>query len=331
MPKSEFQVKTVLLFLALGLPVTAHAKGQLPMPLVINEYQSSRPGIAALATLHNDYEGQGIPKSIQAHATIWYYRCSISDDLRQMEFSHSYVRRLRVCEAEILRTTGKDGYTSNTSEPLPVPATRLNCIVRYEDCAGEIAIVEATISKDPELAALRRAINVRIGDMKRQHGISSGAVKALEEDEAKYRRTLNRDLFILRDGTPLTQQDLLDLQDRLSRRLSALERMSLTADQFIGLWSNGAGELEIRLLPDGRYYVSAYPVDIDFLKWTCELSGRGRIVNGVLVTNLGSGERLELSLLNGTLHSEHEQRHTGYSEYCGAGGHVGGTWFSTLQ
>ncbi|MCV9907637.1 hypothetical protein OIV19_08420 [Brucella sp. HL-2] len=266
-------------------------------------------------------------------ATIWYHNGHRRDDLKEMEYNNSYAHRLRICEGKIMRTTGEDGYTQSTFGPLPVAANnapqRLDCRVRYEDCCRELAIVEATIASDPELAALRRSIDTRIGDLKSQKGVDAAASAALDEDEARYRRCLRRDLYILSDSAALTEEDRSELRGRLSWRLAVLERMSLASDRLTGLWSNASGELEIKHLADGRYSVSANPVDIDLLKWTCEFSGEGRFVSDVLTIDLGAGEQLELNLRDGILHSSHSLCTTGSSEFCGAGGHGDGVWFST--
>ncbi|NTG51689.1 hypothetical protein G6M04_30285 [Agrobacterium rhizogenes] len=335
------------------LPTMAHASGRLPIPPVFEEFKSHSACIAALEAYFKEDQKQVRPKSAgnlpgvelitegvnrigrdQARygARMWRHHVRIHEDLRQTETSHSYEYRLRVCEGKTMQITGEDGYTSSTFEPLLVAAgapPRLKCPVHYEDCTRAIAIVEATIKSDPALAALRQAIDARIEDLKRQAGVSAGASLALDEDEAKYRRSLRRDLYIPADGTPLAEEARSDLRDRLSRRFAQLKPMSLEAHQFAGLWNNASGELEITGLPDGGYSVSANPVDIDDLKWTCELSGEGHIINGVLVADLGAGEQLELSLRDGVLHSGHKRRETDYSEFCGAGGHGDGIWFST--
>ncbi|MFK4823009.1 hypothetical protein ACI0FS_23055 [Ochrobactrum quorumnocens] len=157
----------------------------------------------------------------------------------------------------------------------------------------------------------------------------AAASAALDEDEARYRRSLRRDLYILSDSAALTEEDRSDLWGRLSWRLAVLERMSLASDRLTGLCRNASGELEIKHLADGRYSVSANPVDIDLFKWTCELSGEARFVSDVLTIDLGTGEQLELNLRDGILHSSHSLRTTGSSGFCGAGGHGDGVWFST--
>ncbi|WHS30254.1 hypothetical protein QLQ09_01345 [Brucella sp. NM4] len=357
MPKFEFQLRTMIFCVALCSSTVVHASGQLPLPPVDEEYGSHSACVVALDAFHSENQAQIRSKSIAPNgevsevrlitdgirhtarnsatydATVWYHHGRRRDDLQEMEYNNSYVHRLRICEGKIMRTTGEDGYTQSTFGPLPVAANnasqRLDCRVRYEDCSRELAIVEATIASDPELAALRRSIDTRIGDLKSQKGVDAAASAALDEDEARYRRSLRRNLYILADSATLTEEDRSDLRGRLSWRLAVLERMSLASDRLTGLWSNASGELEIKHLADGRYSVSANPVDIDFLKWTCELSGEGRLVSGVLTIDLGAGEQLELNLRDGILHSSHRLRATGSSEFCGANGHGNGVWFST--
>lgn len=357
MPKFEFQMKTIIFCVALGSSTVVHASGRLPLPPVDEEYGSHSACVRALDTYYKENLAEIRSKSIApngevsevrlitdgirhtAHdsatydATVWYHHGRRRDDLQELENNNSYKHRLRICQGKIMRTTGEDGYTQSTFGPLPVAANnasqRLDCRVRYEDCSRELAIVEATIASDPELAALRRSIETRIGDLKSQKGVDAAATAALDEDEARYRRSLRRDLYILADSAALTEEDRSDLRGRLSWRLAVLERMSLASDRLTELWSNASGELEIKHLTDGRYSVSANPVDIDFLKWTCELSGEGHLVSGVLTIDLGEGEQLELNLQEGVLHSSHRLRATGSSEFCGAGGHGNGVWFST--
>jgi hypothetical protein len=55
----------------------------------------------------------------QYDARIWYHHGGRHDDTEKMEVSHSYTHRLRMCEGKTMRTSGEDGYTSSTFEPMP--------------------------------------------------------------------------------------------------------------------------------------------------------------------------------------------------------------------
>lgn len=202
--------------------------------------------------------------------------------------------------------------------------TAVGCLVRHSDCAREIAVVEDMIRSEPQLADLRRRTDARLARLSAR--MNKDAAQALAEDEARYRRSLRRDLFSAPDHAALDDEARIDLGERLQRRLGWLERIRTGEPHLAGYWANASGELVIEERAPGHFSVSAGLVEIDFLKWTCELTGGGVERGRRLTADLGQGERLELQLRHGVLHSIHVS-HNG-STFCGAGGHANGAWFN---
>lgn len=205
-----------------------------------------------------------------------------------------------------------------------VGPTPISCLVRYSDCAREIAVVEDAIRGDVQLADLRRRTDARLARLSAR--MSKDAAQALAEDEARYRRSLRRDVFSTPDHTMLDEDARIDLKARLQRRLGWLERIRTGQRHFPGYWANASGEIVIEELMPGSFSVSAGLVEIDFLKWTCELIGNGVVRGRRLTADLGQGERLELQLRHGVLHSTHVFQNG--STFCGANGHANGVWFN---
>ncbi|RYG34502.1 MAG: hypothetical protein EON93_08005 [Burkholderiales bacterium] len=198
----------------------------------------------------------------------------------------------------------------------------INCAVRYEDCDREIAILEGAIRAHPHLAAVRRAIDDRLAEI--AGTMTTAAALALDQDETRYRRSLRRDLFATADHTVLDEAALIDLHKRLERRLAWLGRIT-TGRAFEGRWVNASGDIIITRTARAHLAISANLAEIDFLKWTCELEGEGRVREHILRAELGDGEQLELRLGDGILQSTHVVRN--FSKNCGANGHANGVWF----
>lgn len=203
------------------------------------------------------------------------------------------------------------------------PSADINCFVRYQDCTREIAMVENGIRNDPQLAELRRQADQKLASL--GDGMTKGAARALAEDEARYRRSLRRDLFTGPSHAMLGEDERANLRLRLSRRLDWLQRVRTGADSLPGKWANASGEIVITQIAPDRFAVSADLAELDFLKWTCELDGSGVMRGRRLVADMGDAEQLVLRLRHGTLHTAHIFDQS--SSSCGANGHANGVWF----
>lgn len=63
------------------------------------------------------------PKTARYDATIWYHNGALRTDLPepQIETSHSYKHQIRRCDGRTMQTTGDQGYTLSTFDPVDAP------------------------------------------------------------------------------------------------------------------------------------------------------------------------------------------------------------------
>ncbi len=225
---------------------------------------------------------------------------------------------------------------------------RLACHVRADDYAGALAQVAAglpddpaslelgwdlasclrlgqeiehIIREDPALAALRRAGEAKLAALTAQRPPAWRA--PLERDEARFRRGLMRDLFILGDGSFGEWDPRPDLSARLEGRLALLSRLERPRPGIEGQWRNASGTVTVGPAEGGRYSVEADTADIDFLGWTCEFTETMTPTGDELANDATSGAQIRLRVEGGLLLVEQE----GASEFCGAGGTLAGTYF----
>ncbi len=202
------------------------------------------------------------------------------------------------------------------------PARELNCRVIPADCPKEVAATDAMILADPDLAALRAAMDREIDRLKSQPDLSENAKRMFDEDEARFRKSLRRELFFGRGQEDVNKASL---EQTMTRRLEQLQRLSLRTDDILGDWANANGTIIVVPLDEESFLIFANPYDIFDLRWTCELSGRAFPTDYGLMADLGEGETIELRLVDGQLHTDHKSAPP--SQFCGAGGHASGIWF----
>jgi hypothetical protein len=129
----------VVCLLAAG-PVLA--SGQLPVTPTEERLASYEDCLATLTRAHEQDAGRAEPliqddagtsrlvelvsagienigtEMARYEATVWFHNGQPTPDGEQREISHSYAHRLMECEGALLRTSGTDGYTSSTFEPI---------------------------------------------------------------------------------------------------------------------------------------------------------------------------------------------------------------------
>lgn len=128
-------------------PAPAHASGQMPILGVSVSFKSHQACVAALEAAYAEDRKQVIPLRVEANgdrrevslttkgverigpelalydATIWYHNGGLRIDLpaRQIETSHSYEHRVRRCDGNTMKTSGEQGYTLGTFDPVDTP------------------------------------------------------------------------------------------------------------------------------------------------------------------------------------------------------------------
>lgn len=127
-------------------PAPAHASGQMPILAVSVSFKSHQACVAALEEAYAEDRKQVIPLRVEADgdrrevslttkgverigpelalydATVWYHNGGLRADLpeRQIETSHSYEHRIRRCDGNTMRTSGEQGYTLSTFDPVDI-------------------------------------------------------------------------------------------------------------------------------------------------------------------------------------------------------------------
>lgn len=126
-------------------------------------------------------------------------------------------------------------------------------------------------------------------------------------------------------------RDFDDLSARMTERIAFLDQLrTQPATHLQGVWRNAAGTVEIRTLEKGQVSVqinAAHPVNA---RWTCDVSGRGRVGDRAITIDGDDGWRVRVSLDRGLLKVEElTPASRTIRPYCGANGHVDGTYFLT--
>lgn len=197
------------------------------------------------------------------------------------------------------------------------------------DCARATTLAEQTICADPALARLDRRMAERYAAVRR--ALPSAARPALTRDQRWFLGA--RDEW-RENSERVGFRDFAGMAERMSDRIEFLDSLDPRPVRGLtGVWRNLAGSAEVRAAGEGRLRVSisaAHPVNA---RWLCEVSGTGRVVDGVLTVAADDapGWRLRVTLQSGVLTVE-ELAPAGESEmrpYCGANGHVDGGYFRT--
>lgn len=134
---------------ALCLPTLAHASGQVPIFPVTENFKSHQACVAALEAAYAEDRKQVAPLTVDANgsrrqvelitkgmerigsksarydAMIWYHNGGLRADLpeQQIETSHSYEHRIRQCDGRTMKTSGEQGYTLSTFDPVEAAAS----------------------------------------------------------------------------------------------------------------------------------------------------------------------------------------------------------------
>lgn len=129
---------------ALCLPTPADASGQLPTLPSTESFKSHRACVAALEAAHAQDRRQVAPLTVDANgsrhqvelitkgverigsnsarydATLWYHNGEPRPDMPKgtVETNHTYEHRIRQCDGRTMKTSGEQGYTLSTFDPV---------------------------------------------------------------------------------------------------------------------------------------------------------------------------------------------------------------------
>ena len=128
--------------LGLGLAVSAHASGRMPILVFPVTHESHGACVAALEASAAKDRAQTHPLTINAEgqrrevtlhskgveridaqtalydATLWFNHGRPSPSGEYIETSHSFIHRIQKCAGATLETSGEEGYTMNTYTPV---------------------------------------------------------------------------------------------------------------------------------------------------------------------------------------------------------------------
>jgi hypothetical protein len=203
------------------------------------------------------------------------------------------------------------------------PGAMAQCIEKPADCAVEIGKVEAMIRDTPALAAVQKQIDDRIARFRRDR--PRDWIDALDRDEAQFHRSLRRDMWFDDAHAVLDRDQLLEA---LQHRAADLAAMDVIANKPAGRWISAAGPLTLEPQANGDWLVEMYPVDTDYLGWTCEFEAVGRWRGDTMVLRPAKDETIRIRLRYGAMWVQHQMQ-DGYSPSCGHRGTLQGTYFGT--
>lgn len=195
------------------------------------------------------------------------------------------------------------------------------------NCNRASTPTEHAICADPALGRLDRRMADRYAAVRR--ALPPGARTALTQDQRWFIGA--RDEW-QENSTRGGFRDFSDLRERMSGRIQFLDSLQTRpATGLIGVWRNVAGSVEIQPVAKGRVSVeisAAHPVNG---RWTCEVSGTGRLSNGTVTIAADDGWQVQVSLRSGYLNVEElaPGGQGGSRPYCGANGHADGAYFLT--
>lgn len=193
---------------------------------------------------------------------------------------------------------------------------------QLSDCILTSEIIAATLARDAELSDLVRRTWDRLVELKGE--LPEAASRTLTEDQARFERSLRRDLMLDRRAEVASDEDRETLRSRLSYRLEWLTGLETAPAGLAGLWRNATGRVSVTPAGPGEFHIEADRVDIDYLGWTCEFAGLGRTTGPDVLENSGDPP-LRLSLAGGLLIVEQDPS----ANVCGGGASLSGVYFST--
>ena len=194
------------------------------------------------------------------------------------------------------------------------------------DCARASTPVEHAICAEPGLARLDMRMAARYAAVRR--AMPPGARSVLTTDQrwflgARDEWFENRDRW---EGFP-------DLTTRMTGRIAFLDSLDTRVRPGLtGRWVNVAGVAEVADAGDGRLRLSIAAASPVNARWICEVSGMGRVSDGVLTVTAedSPGWRLRVTSTGGVLRIEElGPGGDAIRPYCGNNGHVDGGYFRT--
>jgi hypothetical protein len=210
-----------------------------------------------------------------------------------------------------------------TPSPAVAQEDILNCAIRAANCATMLAAIEYTIAEDALLHTLRSMADRRLAEL--GTSLDPAAATALQQDEAVFRKSLNRDLSFFADDLPRDSESRYYLAQRLAWRLDALDRLDPDPPAFDGLWVSANGRVSL-VVTSESFAITADSVELNRLVWTCEFHGDGRLKEGV-ITAIDSVDRIELRREGAALRLVHTPPDGQAAWHCGAGGSLSGLYF----
>lgn len=195
------------------------------------------------------------------------------------------------------------------------------------NCARASTPAEHAICADPRLGRLDRGLADRYVAVRA--AMTPAMREALTRDQRWFLGA--RDEW-QENSTRGGFRDFDGLAERMDGRIAFLDQLrTRPATHLQGVWRNAAGAVEIRTLEKGQLSVeinAAHPVNA---RWLCDVSGRARLGGNTIVIDADNGWRIRLSLDRGVLKVEElsPDGQGGSRPYCGANGHVDGSYFLT--
>lgn len=179
--------------------------------------------------------------------------------------------------------------------------------------------IDAVLADDPDLAALRRSIDVRMAELAR----TNPAIEIpLAEDDRHFRRSLMREISVLADDKTMTGPNRAVLKEQLEARLALLGDVIAERTEPAGQWRNASGTIGIAG-DGGSYRIEGALADPLLLAWTCEFDERFDRDGAMLIHQAPGQEKIATRVEGGLLKIDHD----GQSPSCGANGSLAGTYF----
>lgn len=193
---------------------------------------------------------------------------------------------------------------------------------QLSDCILTSEIIAATLARDAELSDLVRRTRDRLSELERD--LPEAGVRELAEDQARFERSLRRDLMLDRRAEIASDEDRETLRSRLAHRLEWLKQLETRPAGLAGVWRNATGRVSITPAGQGEFHIEADRVDIDYLAWTCEFSGLGRATGPDVLE--GSGDPpFRMRLADSLLIVEQDPS----ANVCGGGASLSGAYFAS--
>lgn len=193
---------------------------------------------------------------------------------------------------------------------------------QLSECILTSEVIAATLARDAELSDLVRRTRDRLSVLKRE--LPEAAFRTLADDQARFERSLRRDLMLDRRAEVASDEDRETLRSRLAHRLEWLDGLETRPAGLAGVWRNATGRVLITPTGQGEFHIEADRVDIDYLAWTCEFAGVGRPTGRDVLE--GSGDPpFRMRLADGLLIVEQDPS----ANVCGGGASLSGAFFAS--